>query len=211
MWFSLVTSGQFGVERDVVEKATLDRIRLPNFDKLTPQQREEIKRLIDGLQSGEVSWEEVDAWVMCLYGLSQRDLQVIHDTLELGLPFPENTQKAQAPPTSADREQFCEVLRDELRPWCERFGSRLAVDWIPMPAMSPWQAVAVRTSRGESTETIPADHWTRLMKAADDAAASEIVVESGPGELLVARLAQRRYWSESQARLLVQRICVVAH
>ena len=45
-----------------------------------------------------------------------------------------------------------------------------------------------------------------LLKAADLAAATEVVVENGPNELLVGRLAQRRYWSETQARLLAQRI-----
>ena len=73
-------------------------------------------------------------------------------------------------------------------------------------AMSPWQAIAVRTERGELTETVPADDWAGLLKAADAAAASEILVDNGPDGLLIGRLAQRRYWSETQARLLAQRI-----
>ena len=56
IWFALVTSGRFGVERDVVEKIALDRLPLPRFDQLTPLQREEIGRLIEGLDSGAVSW-----------------------------------------------------------------------------------------------------------------------------------------------------------
>ena len=43
VWLALVTSGEFGFEREVIEKATLDRIPLPDFDKLTPQQRGEIE------------------------------------------------------------------------------------------------------------------------------------------------------------------------
>ena len=206
IWFALVTSGKFGFERDVVEKAALDRIPLPDFDKLTPQQRGEIERLVEGLQSGEVSWDEVDEWVMRLYGLSQRDLQVVFDTLEFNLPFAENKQNAQATPNSAERELFCEVLRDELRPWCDRFGSRLAVDQIPPLAMSPWQAVAVRPARREPMEMVPEDDWAGLLRAADAVAASEILVDNGPDGLLIGRLAQRRYWSETQARLLTQRI-----
>ena len=206
IWFALVTSGKFGFERDVVEKATLDRIPLPDFDKLTPRQRGDIERLVEGLQSGEVSWEEVDEWVMRLYGLSQRDLQVVFDTLEFNLPFAENKRNAQAVPSSDERERFCEVLRDELRPWCDRFGSRLAVDGIPPLAMSPWQAIAVRTGRREPIEIVPADDWAGLLRAADEVAASEILVDNGRDGLLIGRLAQRRYWSETQARLLAQRI-----
>ena len=206
VWLALVTSGEFGFEREVIEKATLDRIPLPDFDKLTPQQRVEIERLVEGLQAGEVSWEEVDEWVIRLYGLSQRDLQVVFDTLKFNLPFAENKRNAQEAPNSAERERFCEVLRDELRPWYDRFGLRLAVGQIPRLAMSPWQAIAVRPGRREPMEMVPEDDWAGLLRAADEAAASEILVDNGPDGLLIGRLAQRRYWSETQARLLAQRI-----
>ena len=206
VWLALVTSGEFGFERDVIEKATLDRIPLPDLEMLAPRQRGEIGRLVEGLQSGEATWEEVDEWVMRLYGLSQRDLQVVFDTLEFNLPFAENKRHAQAAPSSGERERFCEVLRDELRPWCDRFGSRLAVDQIAPLAMSPWQAIAVRTGGREPIEKFPADDWAGLLGAADEEAASEILVDIGPDGLLIGRLAQRRYWSETQARLLAQRI-----
>ena len=190
----------------MIEKATLDRIPLPDFDKLEASQRREIVTLVEGLQSGEVTWDVVDEWVRDLYGLGERDLQVILDTLEFNLPFAENKRNAQAVPNSAERERFCEVLRDELRPWCDRFGSKLAVGQVPPLAMSPWQAIAVRTAGCKLTDSVPADDWAVLLRAADEAAASEMLVDNGPDELLIGRLAQRRYWSETQARLLAQRI-----
>ena len=206
VWLALVTSGEFGFEREVIEKATLDRIPLPDFDKLDATRRQEIVKLIEGLQSGKVSWEQVDEWVMRLYGLGHRDLQVVFDTLEFNLPFARNKRNAHAPPSSGERERFCEVLGDELRPWCDRFRSKLVVDQLPPLAMSPWQAIAIRTARGQLTETVPADDWAGLLSAADATAASEILVDNGPDGLLIGRLAQRRYWSETQARLLAQRI-----
>lgn len=206
IWFALITSGKFGFERDVVEKAALDRIPLPDFDKLTPLQRGEVERLFEDLRSGVVSWGEVDDWVMGLYGLSQRDLQVVFDTLEFNLPFADNKRNAQVAPNWGERERFCKVLREELRPWCERFGSQLNVVQIPPLSMSPWEAIAVRPGRRGSTERVPADDWAGLLRAADEAAASEILVDYGPAGLVVGRLAQRRYWSDTQARLLTQRI-----
>ena len=206
VWMALVTSGKFGFEREVIEKATLDRIPLPDFDKLTPQQRGEIESLVEGLRSGSVSWQQVDEWVMHLYGLGHRDLQVILDTLEFSLPFAENKRMAQMEPALEERKRFCEILQSELRPWCERFGTRLVVNQIPPMAMSPWQAISVRTERDELTETVPADDWPGLLQVADAAAASEVLVDNGPDGLLIGRLAQRRYWSETQARLLAQRI-----
>ena len=205
-WLALVTSGEFGFEREVIEKATLDSMPLPEFDTLKPEQREEIEFLVTGLQTDKVSWEAVDMWVTGLYGLGKRDLQVVQDTLEFNLPFAENKEKAQARPTSDERERFCDELRDELRPWSERFGSRLTVDQIRAPAMSPWQTIAVRTDLRQVANNIPASEWTGLLKAADKAAASEILVETGRAELLIARLAQMRYWSATQARLLAQRM-----
>ena len=206
VWLALVTSGKFGFEREVIEKATLDRIPLPDFEKLTSQQRGEIGDLIEGLHSGTVSWEEVDEWVMCLYGLGQRDLQVVFDTLEFNLPFAKNKRNAQVVPGAEERARFCEVLRDELKPWCDRFGSRLAVDQMPAMATSPWQAIVLRTGRREPTETVSADGWAGLFRAADESAASEILMDNGSDGLLIGRLAQRRYWSKTQARLLAQRI-----
>ena len=205
-WLALITSGQFGLERDVVDKASLDRIPLPDFDKLTPQQRGDITRLVAALQSGGVSWEDVDAWIVRLYGINQRDLQVVSDTLEFNLPFSGNKERAQTAPTSSERKRFCEVLTDELQHWSDRFGSRLTVDRVPPVPMSPWQAVVVRVACRGATDIVPAVDWRGLIRAADEAAASEIIIENGQNELLVGRLAQRRYWSESQARLLAQRI-----
>ena len=206
IWFALVTSGRFGVERDVVEKIALDSLPLPCFNKLTSLQRVEVEQLIDGLESRELSWEEVDEWVMRLYGLGERDLQVIFDTLEFNLPFAKNKQNAQTMPSSNERERFCEVLRDELSPWCDRFRTRIAVYQIPPLPMSPWQAIAVRPGLREVAETISKDDWAGLVRAADEVAASEIVVATGPDGLLIGRLAQRRYWSKTQARQLAQRI-----
>ena len=206
VWLALVTSGRFGAERPVIEKATLDRIPLPDFEKLTAQQRVEIDRLIEGLRSHRGSWKEVDEWVMGLYGLGERDAQVIFDTLEFGLPFAKNRREAQAPPTSAVRERFCEALQAELDPWCQRFGSALAVNQVPPLAKSPWLAIEIRNALRQQEETVPKSAWAGLLKVADEAAASQILVRNAPDRLLVGRLAQRRYWSATQARLLAQRI-----
>ncbi len=115
VWFALVTSGKFGFERDVIEKAALDRMPLPDFDKLTEDQRGEVDGLIEDLRSGAKSWEDIDEWVTRLYGLGRRDLQVVFDTLEFGLPYAKNKRDSQTAPSVDMKEEFCSVLRDELR------------------------------------------------------------------------------------------------
>lgn len=206
VWFALVTSGEFGFEREVIEKATLDRIPLPDFRKFEQARREQILRLFDGLVSGETSWDDIDTWVARLYGLGPRDLQVISDTLEFNLPFAQSKRDAQKTPGPQEQAHFCKVLERELKPWCDRWGSKLAVRPLTQRVLSPWYGIDVRTSFGRGARAdAPAD-WDGLLRVADDAAASEIVIRDGQGGLLIGRLAQRRYWSETQARLLAQRI-----
>ena len=206
VWLALVTSGEFGFEREVIEKATLDRMPVPDFDLLSRARHREIASLSDGLQSGGASWREVDEWVASLYGLGQRDLEVIGDTLRFNLPFAENRRRSQTPPTSAERRRFCHVLQEELKPWCERLGSELSVDDVPQMEMSPWYAVRLRPQRGRRRPLVVPSDWTGLLGAADDAAASEVLYPEESGGLLVGRLAQGRYWSVTQARELAQRI-----
>lgn len=206
IWFVLISSGKFGVERDVVEKAALDRIPLVDFDNLSIQQHEEIEHLVNGLHSGVVSWEEADRWVMRLYGLGQRDFQVISETLEFNLPFAENKRNAQAVPNSEEKDRFCKVVREELQPWCDRFGSKLTVNQISSPAILPWHGITIRKRHDKVARDIPKADWAELLSEADKVAATEILIKNGSDELLIGRLAQRRYWSETQARLLVQRI-----
>jgi hypothetical protein len=93
-----------------------------------------------------------------------------------------------------------------LLPWCERFGSKIVVHQFPQHAISPWCGIDVRASDLNASEAIPAQDWEGLLRAADEAAASEVLLRNGSNGLLIGRLAQRRYWSETQARLLAQRI-----
>lgn len=206
IWIALVTSGEFGFEREVIEKATLDRIPLPDFRTFERSDKDKILKLFEGLRAGEISWDEVDEWVVGLYGLGPRDLQVISDTLKFNLPFAHNKKEAQSVPTPKTQAHFCEVLETELTPWCDRFGTKVTVRRFDQPVISPWYGIDVRIMRHDGGVLVSTYDWEGLLRAADDAAASEIILRDEDKGLLIGRLAQRRYWSETQARLLAQRI-----
>lgn len=124
LWMTLITSGEFGFEREVVEKSTLDGILVPDFEALSAEEHSAVSALFLAAQSAETgAWDAVDEWVSCLYGLRSRDLQVITDTLEYNLPFAANRRKAQARPSQAAVDHFCRVLGAELSPWAARFGT----------------------------------------------------------------------------------------
>ena len=177
-----------------------------DFRTLSPFRKDEINTLFEGLQAGEISWADVDTWVAELYGLGSHDLQVIADTLEFNLPFAYSKQAAQAVPPDDEQVRFREVLGNELAPWCERFGTRLVARTLPLPATSPWCGIELRVSPPDSERLNGEADWVGLLRAADDIAASEILFRDSDAGLLIGRLAQRRYWSETQARLLAQRI-----
>lgn len=210
-WLSLITSGEFGFEREVVEKSTIDGLLLPAFSALGSADLDRMDRLFRRVArvgaGDEAAWSEVDAWVAELYGLDARDLRVIADTLEFGLPFSENRVRAQSVPTAAMVNGFCRVLGEELLPWAEDAGRTLSV--VPGAVDgSPWRSVVIR--QGQTTQpTSPAGYgdWSKLIGAADRLAATEMMYQDVTGpSLWVARLAQARYWSATQARLVAQHV-----
>lgn len=205
LWLALITSGEFGFEREVIEKAALDRIPLPDFRKLMPERLEEITQLFDGLRSSEKTWDDVDRWVAELYGLGPIDLQIISDTLALNLPFAETKSAAQARPDPKTTADFCTLLQNELEPWAKRFNAQVGVSMVSNRPTSPWLGLRLHTGPSTPDADVERD-WEGLLAMADATAASEMVVKDRSGGLLIGRLAQERYWSKTQARLLAQHI-----
>jgi len=205
LWLALLTSGEFGFERDVIEKSALDRIPLPDFRQLTSECRDEILRLFDAVRVSHHAWDEVDRWVANLYGLGPTDLTIISDTLAYNLPFAETKLAAQAPPPPEVARNFCLFLQDELAPWAERFSTPLRVHMVAARSTSPWMGLLLDTTTDTPDPRVRQD-WEALLALADATAATEVIVEDNRGSLLIGRLAQSRYWSETQARLLAQHI-----
>ena len=205
LWFTLITSGEFGFEREVIEKTTIDRIPLPDFRCLQPADWEKILQLFEDVCRSASAWEDVDRWVASLYGLGDVDLQIITDTLSYNLPFAEIKLAAQARPDPKAAEDFCLVLRKELMPWAKRFNTSLSVRMIASRSTSPWMGFLLQAGANTSDAGVQ-QHWEALLSVADATAATELMVEDESGALLIGRLAQSRYWSDTQARLLAQHI-----
>ncbi|MGA2186467.1 MAG: N-6 DNA methylase [Bryobacteraceae bacterium] len=208
LWHALITSGEFGFEREVVEKFIIDSIPIPSFEDLKPSDRKQINHLFEAVakENNETQWARVDDWVVSLYGLRRRDLQGIADTLRFNLPFADNRNAAQTPPSPPEIDVFCTALRSELKPWAERAGNEIHVLPVRLPSVSPWAVVRVGSVLPSAKAPMNPD-WPELMRAADQLAATEIIhPDSASGCLWLARLNQARYWSRSQARLAARRI-----
>ena len=208
LWHALITSGEFGFEREVVEKFVIDSIPILPFEDLKPIHREQIDGLFEAVvrKDTETTWARVDDWVVSLYGLRRRDLQVITDTLRFNLPFASNRSAAQVPPAPTDVVAFCGTLSSELKPWALRAGQNIVVQPVSLPAMSPWGVVRVGSAQ-TSAKLATNQDWPEIVQLADRLAATEIVhPDPETGCLWLARLNQARYWSRSQARLVARRI-----
>ncbi len=205
-WFALMTSGEFGVERNLIEKETLDQIPIPDFEGLSSQERQEIDVLFCGLRAGTVSWLEVDEWVFNLYGLGTRDIPVIHDTMEFNLPYTRNLLSAREIPTSSEKDLFCNYLRDRLMLWSERSGKTASVEQLQPRENSKWHGIAIQTGSLTPTDTLSNVEWEVLLRETVGTAGTEVLIDCGPGKLLVALPAQRCYWSISKAQQIAIRI-----
>jgi hypothetical protein len=202
LWQVLLLSGEFGFERDTVEKLTIDSLLILPFDQLTSEQRDDIGRLFTKVSAdpSPADWSEVDKWVGELYGLHPRDLRVIEDTLAYNLPFSANREAARIQADDGEVLAFCQELARELDVW----GQDVAVTPVKTPASSPWRVVRVLFGKGDLP---PDDLELQLLALADSLAATEVAIPLADQRgLFLARLGQARYWSVSQARLAARTI-----
>ncbi|MBS9721454.1 N-6 DNA methylase [Tianweitania sp. BSSL-BM11] len=210
LWISLITSGEFGFEREVIEKSILEEIAIPPFESLSENLVHEVGDLFRRLeQDGNDAWPEVDAWVAKLYGLGERDLIVIDDTLRFNLPYASNRKMAQSEPSIDQVEKYCQTLEEELARFAKRFECAVRVIHVPDQGSSPWRALRVFACRSAESETPDGGSLAdirALTAVADRTSATEIVVDEGEHSLAIMLLAQSRYWSETQARLAAQRL-----
>ncbi len=211
LWCILMTSGRFGVERELFEKLVFDNIPMPPFDTLKRSDLERIDPLFDAIVrcDDEKSRADVDDWIAKLYGLMEHDMQVINDTLDFNLPYSENKKAAQKSPRKDEIEAFRETLASELEPWAKRSGNSVNVNRVTLSEKSPWGVLRIDfqgASTKQTTDIDPAD-WAEVFQIADQMAATEIIhPDYDKNCLWVGRLNQARYWSHSQARLVARRI-----
>jgi len=208
LWQVLITSGEFGFERDTIEKATIDRLFIPTVESLSDYDRDEALRLFQLVQDGaQDAWNEVDRWCAQIYHLRERDLQVVTDTLQFNLPFAENRRLAQAPASNEAVNQFCKVLGADLSLWGERLGR--CIEALPAAKLdaSPWRGIRITSSVAKpKRQAIEHIDWAKFLPLADHFAATEVIFEEAHDCLWLGRLDQARYWSETQARLAAQRL-----
>jgi hypothetical protein len=209
LWLALILSGEFGFEREVIEKSTIDEIALPSFDSLERADLARSDELFEFIarDPSDANWNEVNRWVASLYGFNERDLQAITDTLTYNLPFAENRNRAQLAATDSEVSRFAKVLTTELGPWARRYGREISVTVETDVRSSPWRFLKIISQSDGGKSPLSSPDWPKFIGLADELAATELVLaDDNPHCLWLARLGQARYWSVTAARRVSQRL-----
>ncbi len=205
-WYILMSSGKFGVEREVVEKFIIDNVPVIPLEELESSSREQIEPLFNALaqEDSEENWKKADAWAAELFGLNQDDLQVISDTLRYCLPFSRNKKLAQLPATEDEISLFCDLLRRRIAPWAEDEQLELKVYPVTQFFNDSWTLLRIETNL---TSPQAVDNWHEILRIANQLGTTEVFQPDADKKgLWIARLKQARYWNRSQVRLVVRRI-----
>jgi predicted RNA methylase len=204
--YTLMTSAEIGVERPKFQKQDFDDCPIIPFDQLTDAQRESVVQLSKRLVEGETQvFADIDAFFGKLYGLDERDMQVIRDTLEVRDPNDELGQRGSQPPTAGEIEKFRRRLESGLCPFFKVLGKEPVVElWNPV-ADGEAKEIAFGTFLIGEKNRKPSGQdsifKSKVLPLANETGATRVVETLRDG-LLVGVLRQYRYWTPSRARLL---------
>jgi len=204
LYYQLLTSPKFGVERDSGLQSDFERFPLVNFESLDQNQLAVITALADRLRRRERCWAEVDHVVSDLYALSSWDRQLIHDTLEFELPFNDNIQRSNIPTTAEDRVAFADTFNSLVEPFAENESQPTQIVDAVDATRDGWRFIHIgpRQTHDSASSAIANTDLRQLTSVADSYWASRLTCRHPGGTALVGHLDQRRYWSRTQARLL---------
>ncbi len=198
---ALFLDGQYGVEREVVHKKTIASVPVVPWAALGARLRKKCTALSSQLRGGMTKKlrADIDRFAADTFGLSDVQREAISETLATALPTAEAKGNAVRVTQEAERAEFAQICEREL---ADLLDERVVVRPTSV-AGGPWRFLQV--DRGErasaSPETVPLDAGD-FLKAANEAAASLVVIHVKPLAVLVGQLDQYRYWTRTRARLL---------
>lgn len=192
VYYGLMTSAQYGIERDTLLKEDIDRFPVPLFDELEPSAIEEMRALYARWVKGQASLDELDGWASQQYGLRKRHIQCVKDALATNGP---GEARSYAPPTQAEVEAFVSELRQFLQQY---FDEPCEVTLAGNNAsQGSWLFLDVIT--GNTAKASWVQQWVTAL--ADHSGATRITLPLAQGHIGIALVNQYRYWTRTKAYL----------
>lgn len=201
LYYQLLTSSKFGVERDATLQTDVEKFPLVELENISSSVQQEIRMLGDQLRAGAPDWDRLNNTVADLYDLSGADVQLIVDTLCTELPYAEIKHRASSPPTSHDVSAFLEAFNELVAPFND---SRAAISSASAISVAGWTFFWITNegSNGRGLAALNEQEVATLTAMASSYWSSQLAVHIEDGVRLVGRLSQHRYWTRTEARLL---------
>jgi hypothetical protein len=201
----LLLDGQYGVEREVVHLQTIRSVPIVPWQGLADALRRRCVALSERLRNGadDQLLGEIDSFTFDVFGLSNVQRDAVQDTVATAPPTMRAKRRALQATKGTERQQFVTTCESELQSVlrASHLQSRVALrndldQW-------PWRFVQVDVFKmdGKAPESATLDP-RRFLEAADQAAASLVMVEIDKMTTLIGVLDRYRYWTRTRARLL---------
>lgn len=203
LYYTLMLSGSFGVEREQIIKKDVDKFPIVPFERLDKKHIIKINDLIDGFIKEEfINWSSLNELINEIYGLNNFDREAIKDALAISLPFSASIERAQKRSTKTEIETYAKRIEKELKPFYKVIGKPFYVNVLQSKTdMDPWIFLELRTTLRHEGDAPMWPDMPKVMKIADKSGASRIIINPGEDPFLIGIYAQYRYWTPTRARL----------
>ena len=202
-YYILNISPEFAVERRGFQKRDFDELPFVPIEKLNDNDRKKIWVLSEKLAQDDLKpFDEIDKLICKIYGLDDSDIEVIKDTIEVGMPFKLSRKIAEAPPTKNQISNFVTCLTKQLQPFFKIVDQMILIEVMDQDLSNfeqPWRFIKITTNK-EQPDQYSAETIGSLIEIANDRGSSQIIIKEEYG-LLIGVLNQYRYWTKSRARL----------
>ena len=200
LYYQLLTSPKFGVERDSSLQKDLLEFPLVREETLGSPDWQKLRNVARRLREGVVDWDELDELVFELHGMTAADCQLVRDTLEMELPFTDISKDATAPTARLERLTFYDSIEKHLAPFFAPDEPVLVTEFIERP-IDGWVFIEVGARQPDFECFVSTVDLGNLVEFADSYWSSRIVIKI-EGRMIYGILDQRRYWTQTEARTL---------
>lgn len=200
LYWTLMTSSQFGVERETFNMADIEDFPVPPITALAGDVATKISDVAERIRAGGAPWPQVNRLTAEVYGLSSFDQQLIEDVVAHEAPYSKTLAAGlgEVPRNGDAVKAFAQVLASTLAELDE-----LSLSVSPHAVGNddgPWQFLRMGVDLQRSPD--PALVQRLLKLVSEPLQASEIRLQLGDQDWLIGRIRHARYWTRSQARLL---------
>lgn len=207
-YHALLTSAQFGVEREKFHVDDFKAFPVRPFEDLTSGERKSVERIANAWTTRPRTAPQADELVFDLYGISAKEARTIDETLAVGLPYASARQRGQRPPTAEEIQAYADALTTRLNAFLGRRNQAVAVK--VHQSVPPWNLLTLSPCRAPRASPPPTEVGVtgalpaQVMYEAEAMGASVVsYVMPGTGGVMLAIFAQYRYWLPSRVALLV--------